>query len=141
MALFNVGSATSTGAVGAGQKTGAKKDNGLGSQDFLNLLITQLRNQNPLEPVGGTEFLSQTAQFSQVEALNKLNTNLSQLLSSQQLTQASSLIGKKVSYQKDGATTPLSGVVSAINVTDGKVQLTAGTDTVDLSSVRSIQAA
>ena len=78
----------------------------LGKNEFLNLLVAQLNNQNPLEPQGNGEFIAQLAQFSQVEGIEKLNTSMSSLLSgyqSSQALQASSLVGRKVIVPTDKA--------------------------------------
>ncbi|EZH79066.1 flagellar hook assembly protein FlgD [Ectopseudomonas composti] len=79
------------------QDTTQNKD--LGKNEFLNLLVAQLNNQNPLEPQGNGEFIAQLAQFSQVEGIEKLNTSMGSMLSSfqsSQALQASSLVGRKV---------------------------------------------
>ncbi len=79
------------------QDTTQKKD--LGKNEFLELLVAQLNNQNPLEPQENGEFIAQLAQFSQVEGIEKLNTSMGSLLSgyqSSQALQASSLVGRKV---------------------------------------------
>ena len=55
------------------QDTTQKKD--LGKNEFLELLVAQLNNQNPLEPQENGEFIAQLAQFSQVEGIEKLNTS------------------------------------------------------------------
>lgn len=71
----------------------------LGKNEFLNLLVAQLNNQNPLEPQGNGEFIAQLAQFSQVEGIQELNSSMTSLLSgyqSSQALQASSLVGRKV---------------------------------------------
>lgn len=86
------------------QDTTQSKD--LGKNEFLNLLVAQLNNQNPLEPQGNGEFIAQLAQFSQVEGIEKLNTSMSSLLSgyqSSQALQASSLVGRKVIVPTDSA--------------------------------------
>ncbi len=78
----------------------------LGKNEFLNLLVAQLNNQNPLEPQGNGEFIAQLAQFSQVEGIEKLNTSMGSLLSgyqSSQALQASSLVGRKVIVPTDKA--------------------------------------
>ena len=79
------------------QNTRQNKD--LGKNEFLNLLVAQLNNQNPLEPQGNGEFIAQLAQFSQVEGIEKLNKSMESMLSSfqsSQALQASSLVGRKV---------------------------------------------
>lgn len=78
-------------------ETGKSKE--LGKNEFLELLVAQLNNQNPLEPQENGEFIAQLAQFSQVEGVEKLNTRMEALLSgyqSSQALQASSLVGRKV---------------------------------------------
>jgi flagellar basal-body rod modification protein FlgD len=76
-----------------------KKDTVLGKEDFLNLLIAQLQHQDPLNPMESTEFTAQLAQFSSLEQLSNVNTNLEALQSSQATlnnTQAVSFIGKSI---------------------------------------------
>lgn len=78
----------------------------LGKNEFLNLLVAQLNNQNPLEPQGNGEFIAQLAQFSQVEGIEKLNTSMQSIMStyqSSQALQASSLVGRKVIVPSDKA--------------------------------------
>lgn len=80
-------------------KQDTKQGKDLGKNEFLNLLVAQLNNQNPLEPQGNGEFIAQLAQFSQVEGVEKLNASMGTLLStyqSSQALQASSLVGRKV---------------------------------------------
>lgn len=80
--------------------------NELGQSAFLELMITQLENQNPLDPQDNSEFVAQLAQFSSVESLDKLNNSFddfaSNLLSNQAL-QASSLVGTSVAVPSDKA--------------------------------------
>ena len=71
----------------------------LGKDDFLNLLVTQLQYQDPLNPSDSTEFTAQLAQFSSLEQLSNVNTNLEQLQNFQASTnnsQAVSLLGKEI---------------------------------------------
>lgn len=67
--------------------------------DFLQLFVAQLRNQNPLEPQEGSEFLGQLAQFSTVEGIKNMESSFAQLantMQSNQALQASSLVGRNV---------------------------------------------
>jgi flagellar basal-body rod modification protein FlgD len=71
----------------------------LGKDDFLNLLITQLQNQDPLNPAESTEFTAQLAQFSSLEQLNNINANLKNMELFQSAvtnSQAVSFIGREI---------------------------------------------
>jgi flagellar basal-body rod modification protein FlgD len=71
----------------------------LGKNDFLNLLITQLQHQDPLNPAESTEFTAQLAQFSSLEQLNNINDNLKNMelfQTSMTNSQAVSYIGKEI---------------------------------------------
>lgn len=76
----------------------------LGKDQFLQLLVAQLQNQDPMEPMSNTEFVAQLAQFSNVEQLVAVNEGIN-LLGVQQLSmsnaQAASLIGKEVQIRSD----------------------------------------
>lgn len=82
----------------------------LGKDDFLTLLVTQLENQDPLQPMDNTEFVSQLAQFSSLEGITNLNTTMTTMsgsLTSMQNYSAASLIGKYV--KTDGSDIYYSG--------------------------------
>ncbi len=90
---------------------GAQGKSELGKDDFLKLMIEQLKNQDPLSPMEGTEFTAQLAQFSSLEQLNNMSDSLEQSISANyQLTQAvnntmtASLIGKEVKLEGTGLT-------------------------------------
>ncbi|MBA1230765.1 flagellar hook assembly protein FlgD [Pseudomonas viridiflava] len=71
----------------------------LGKDSFLQLLVTQMKNQNPLDPQDNTEFVAQLAQFSSVESLQNLTKTVDSIAGSNQSTQAlqaSSLVGRSV---------------------------------------------
>ena len=82
--------------------TSSSGSNILGKDDFLNLLVTQLRHQDPLSPMESAEFTSQLAQFSSLEQMNNVNTNL-ELLQLYQASinnsQAVDFIGKTIKAQ------------------------------------------
>lgn len=87
----------------------------LGQNAFLKLLVTQLTNQDPLDPQDQSQFLAQLAQFSTVEGINNIQT-------SQSRQQAAGLLGKTVDAMvvKDNATHVVSGKVNSVRWdTDG----------------------
>ncbi|GAE36031.1 flagellar hook assembly protein FlgD [Halalkalibacter akibai] len=76
----------------------------LGKDDFLKILITQLQNQDPSNPMDDREFIAQMAQFSSLEQMTNMNQAIQKFVSmqsSQSLVQHSELIGKKVQWQRD----------------------------------------
>ena len=82
--------------------------NTLGKDDFLSLLITQMQNQDPLDPMKGTEFASQLAQFSSLEQLTNINSNLQSSLNANAVLSSSinnalaaTFIGKEVRASAD----------------------------------------
>jgi len=97
--------------------------NTLTQEDFLNLLITQMQYQDPLDPMDNYEMATQLAQFNTVEALTEMNDTLGQILTNQASVnnlQASSLIGKTI--QAEGSSLSIQdGVVSK-----GAYQLSQG---------------
>ncbi len=84
---------SSTARARAALASANKGNSDLGQDAFLMLLMTQLQNQDPMNPMDNKEFIAQQAQFTQVSELQKMNTSLG---ASNSLMQASSLIGKEV---------------------------------------------
>lgn len=83
--------------------------NELGKDAFLELMITQLKNQNPLEPQANAEFVAQLAQFSSLEGIQQLNDSVETLVGgfqSNQALQASALVGRTVKVETDYAYLP-----------------------------------
>jgi flagellar basal-body rod modification protein FlgD len=66
--------------------------------DFMKVLITQLQNQNPLEPLDNNEMASQLALFSQLQQLESMNSNFAEVLAVTNRSYANSLMGKKVTF-------------------------------------------
>lgn len=87
-------------------------DSELNQQDFLNLLVTQLQNQDPLNPVDNAEFMSQTTAFSQLNEMTNMNSSLTKMLdllsmqayNNSSLTAGTGFIGKEIEYQTNTVT-------------------------------------
>ncbi|MGF7048746.1 flagellar basal-body rod modification protein FlgD [Paenibacillus sp. DS2015] len=104
--------------------TASKKDTQtMGKDQFLKIMITQLQNQDPTQPLEDKEFIAQMAQFTSVEQLMNISTQLSAL--NQSLGSVSGLIGAKVSWVVDGdqstggSSQINSGIVNSIIIRDG----------------------
>ncbi|MCM8525343.1 MAG: hypothetical protein NE327_02425 [Lentisphaeraceae bacterium] len=86
----------------------------IGKEGFLKLLITQLQNQDPLEPMSNEDFAAQLAQFSSLEQMQNLNENFGQLMDLTKISGSANLIGKTVQYMDEGSGLNLSGVVDKV---------------------------
>lgn len=107
-----------TGA--AGHSTNTAKAGGLTSaaeqeDRFMKLLVAQMKNQDPTNPMDSTEYVAQLASFSQVEQSVQINTRLESLLQASTLSQADALIGRTVT-SADGN---VSGVVTGVKLISG----------------------
>jgi flagellar basal-body rod modification protein FlgD len=93
----------------------------LGKDDFLKILMTQLQNQDPLNPMQDQDFISQMATFSSLEQMTNLNTSMDNFVKSaaqNQFMQASSMIGKTVTYL-DNQGNEMTGAVKSVLFKDG----------------------
>lgn len=116
---------TTSSLTGGGAAASAQKTSAMGKDDFLKLMTTQLRRQDPMNPVDDTAFLAQMAQFTSLEQLTNIGTVASQQLSAEGVSQALALSGRTVDYVgADGATR--TGVVEAVVFEGGVPQLTIG---------------
>ena len=107
----------------------------LGKDDFLNLLVTQLRYQDPLEPTDDKEFIAQMAQFSSLEQMQNMNSVLTN-------SQAFSLIGKYITANTTDEDTlevkTIQGQVSTVKMNNGKVYLVVDDQDVSIDSVSEV---
>ena len=88
---------------------------------FLQLLIAEMKNQDPTNPMDTSQYMSQIAQLSTVEQATLTNSKLDSLLSSQALTQADGLIGRNVSFT-DTTGAAVTGKIASVSInSDGSV--------------------
>jgi flagellar basal-body rod modification protein FlgD len=123
-----------TGVTTGGSTTAA---DGLGRQEFLQLLVTQLRNQDPLEPLNDREFIAQMAQLSALQATNDLAGQVKQMVANQQQMGALELVGHKVAYQ-DSAGALAQGVVGGVRLDGGLPLLLIDQREVPLDHVQTV---
>lgn len=111
--------------------------------NYMKLLITQLQNQNPLEPMDNNQMASQLAQFSQLQQLETMNSSFADILSTTEHNYANSLIGKEISFASEnesGTRDITNGIVEeVINNLDGQTVLVAGNSTIALEDVISVK--
>jgi flagellar basal-body rod modification protein FlgD len=137
MPTTSVPAVASSSALSQASATGL----GLTSDSFLKLLVAQLKNQDPLNPIDDTQFTSQLAQFSTLEGVTQLNTNFADLLALQQLTQGANLVGRTVVYQPAGSDSLKLGLVQGIQVQNGQLAVQVNGTLVTLDQVLSVEQA
>jgi flagellar basal-body rod modification protein FlgD len=111
----NISSTINELGLGAQSAPGKKSQDQLGQTEFLDLMITQLKNQDPFSPMENGDFISQMAQFSSVTGLAELQQSFDKLatsLQSNQALQASSLVGRTVLVPSAIGTLPVGGAIS-----------------------------
>jgi flagellar basal-body rod modification protein FlgD len=127
MSISSVSTANN-GASSSSSASSSTSRNTLGENDFLKLLITQLQNQDPLQPVDNQAFIAQLAQFSSLESLQSLGDRLDTLLLAQAASNqmsAAALVGKQVIYRTDSVTLSSAGQAASI-----QAELSNSADTV-----------
>ena len=105
-AAVNNGKVADNGAISS-TKTSIKGSSNLGKDAFLQLLVAQMKYQDPLEPSSDTEWIAQLAQFSSLEEMQNMSSTLSN-------TQAFTMVGKTVNVVSDGKT--IEGVVDSVSL-------------------------
>lgn len=121
-------------------KSGLGAAAGLGKDDFMQLLIAQLRNQDPMKPMEDKEFIAQLATFSSLEATEKMASQLEELTGASMIVQAATLIGKQVTAKLTTGEM-ITGTVSQVKMVSGQpVAVVNGTD-IDTSLITVIGAA
>jgi flagellar basal-body rod modification protein FlgD len=124
--LGATGVAPTTSVVNAAQS--------MGQNDFLKLLVAQLKYQDPMKPADSTQFMGEMAQFSTVQGVTTMGSTLAAMSHSTDVSQGIAMIGKTVSYQALDGTTA-SGVVGSVSSTDAAVLLHLASGNVDLKDV------
>jgi flagellar basal-body rod modification protein FlgD len=122
-------------ATAAQDRNDALRD--LDMDQFLKLMITELQNQDPLNPLENAEILQQISQIREIGATGRLTETLESVLLGQNLTSATSMIGKTVKALSDDAK-EVSGLVDRVTVTEGEPRLHIGDKAIRLKNVKEV---
>lgn len=142
MSQINSGVSAGTGANGA-SSSGANDLRDVDMDGFLKLLIAQMQNQDPLSPMENTEIMQQISQIRSISATDKLTDTLDTVLMGQNLSTASSLIGKSVTALTDAGTN-VTGIVKRVSVEadangeNRKLRVVVNDEKVDLKNIREV---
>jgi flagellar basal-body rod modification protein FlgD len=136
------GTSSATGVSVAG--TQLASTNQMGQDTFLKLLVTQLRNQDPLKPMEDKEFIAQMAQFSSLEQMQNMNKNLQSFtqgfFDSQTGYQAVNLIGRTVTAIDPGdPKKSVTGKVEWVRFENGLALLKVGDKDIPVANVMKVE--
>ena len=88
---------------------------------FMKLLVTELQNQDPDNPVSNAEMTSQISSMAMVQGMNTLNTSFSEVLKLQRLLSSADLVGRQIEYDNNGQT--VQGLVQSVDTSGDTVNL------------------
>ena len=140
----SAGTTLKSNVVGGGMYSGPAKaidpsSNTLDKQAFLELLVTQLRNQDPSSPMDSNALMAQTTQMASMESLTEISTTSRESFALQMRAAAAALVGQHVSYSSGKDT--LTGQVSAVSYAGAVPTVTIGGKDVPLDAISKITAA
>ncbi len=134
--VATVGAASSTPSLYASTPT-KPADQSLTADDFLQLLVTQLKNQDPSQPMDSAAMVQQTTELGMMQELSSVQTDTDSSLTLQMQTTAAGLIGKTVNYlDNDGDTA--SGVVSSVSFSGSSPTVSVDGKTLGLGNILGI---
>ncbi len=142
--MSSTSSTGSTGSTGSSSSTSSSKTSSvsdkwssLGVDDFMKLMVTELQNQDPTSPTDTSQIMSQVSQISAIQSNQQLTKTMSSLQLQQNISTASTLIGKEVNG-KTASGDSVSGVVDYVLVDDGDVSVYVGEKAIPVKNILEI---
>ncbi len=129
-----------TNPTGSSSNSGSSNPKDLNNIDvsqFLQLMITQLQHQDPLNPESNAQLMQQVGEIQQISSTNKLSTTLNSVALGQTLSSATTLIGKHITGLDDSGNA-VDGLVQKISVLNNQPKLYVGDQIVSISNVKEI---
>jgi flagellar basal-body rod modification protein FlgD len=109
----------------------------LDTSSFLQMLVAELQNQDPMNPMDNTQILQQVSQIKTIASDEKLTESIDAMQLQQNVTTANGMLGRTISGLSDDNKN-ISGKVDAVSISDGTAKLHIGDDTVSLNNVSEI---
>jgi len=136
MSTSAISSASSTSSGSATSTSGDSLQN-VSMDDFLKLLLTELQNQDPTNPVNDSEILNQVSQIKAIESNQRLTDTLTTMQSQQELVAASSLLQKTVTGLDDSGNS-VSGKVDKVTVDSSGTKVCIGDNSISLKNITEV---
>jgi flagellar basal-body rod modification protein FlgD len=109
----------------------------LNLNDFIQMMITELQNQDPTNPMDSSQMLQEITQMGQISTAEQLDTTLTGMETGQNLSNASAMIGMQVEGT-DSAGNSVNGTVSSVTISNGSPTLNVGSSTLTLDEITNI---
>ena len=132
-----VQSATSSPTTGSTTTASSNAPGQLNASDFMTLLLDQMKNQDPLQPMDDSQLMGQLAQLTMVDKMQEMSQNLATMLNIQQLGQAANLVGKTV-QGVDSSGDTVKGVVDSATMADNAASVVVGGKTIPLTGINTV---
>lgn len=143
--MTTVNSTNNTTYSGYSNNTTNKVNKELGQDEFLKLLVAQLKNQDPMSPMQDTDFIAQMAQFSALEqtsnmakSIEKLTSTMTMLYSQSLLTQGAALIGKEA-QAVDSTGAEITGIISSVSWQNNTLAIEIGDKEFGMENIKAIR--
>ena len=139
--MSNVSSITNSSAANPATATDAftsAASQTLSEQDFLNLLVTQMTSQDPMNPMTNQDMLSQMVQFSTLQGNTAMQSTLAGMQSGQAFSEANSMVGQRVNLLTDSNGNTTQGVVSGVDLSSSTPQIIVNGQSYGLNQVISV---
>jgi flagellar basal-body rod modification protein FlgD len=119
------------------QSNATNKLDNVDTSQFLKMMLTEMQNQDPLNPMQTSQIMDELGQMQQITASNKLTSTLDGMALGQSLSNATSLIGKNIDGIDDSGN-PAAGVVSKVSISNNMAKIYVGSQVVSLSNVQDV---
>jgi flagellar basal-body rod modification protein FlgD len=130
---MQIDSTTYSSSIKSNNTSTDSATNSSGKTDFMQLLLAQLKNQDPMSPMEDKDMMAEFTQLSSLQSIQTLQKDIETMQSDNQKSYASSLVGKKVEAAVGDTT--VTGVVDSVEFSDTSVLLNIGDQSVDISNL------
>ena len=135
---MDVNTIASTAATTASKSSAVSSYTSLSRQDFMNIMISEMSHQDPMNPVENQDFLNQLAQLESLQAMAELTQGIEALLRLQHIGSASALIGRQVAGS-DSSGNPVSGTVEKVVMRSGQAAIVVDGTELPLERITEVQ--
>ncbi len=136
-AVPSTSGASSSQSQQTSQSSSTDPFDSLNTNTFIQLLVTEMENQDPMNPMSNSDILQEIGEIRSVDATTQLTTTLNSILTGQNVATAGSLIGRNITGT-DSSGNNVTGTVSSVSLANGTATLNVGSQSVPLSNVTQI---